>query len=135
MGILSWLFKSKKKQTTIEENARRMKKKYPLNEEGYFGKRGKGRARGKRGKKEKVRVIESNNQYRTARDFYLKIGRGGKEGPLPNGHGVERRLSDDSSIIYREKTGTENSPAVHIHINKESKIQNQKIHFERRKKK
>lgn len=136
MGILSWLFKPKKKQTTIEENARRAKRKYPLTKEGLFGVEGKGRTSRKGKKTTHKRAIYCEDQYETAQDFYEIIGKGGKETSLKNGHGVRSDLSDKTVITYRVNTGTKNSPAVSINVEKpKSKIQNQKIHFEGRKKK
>lgn len=60
------------------------------------------------------------------------LGKGGKESALPNGHGKRKDLSDKTTIIYREKTSTPNSPAVSLNISKDSKIKNQKIHFEKK---
>lgn len=107
-----------------------MKKKYPLNEQGYFGKKGK--SKGKPGQKQVVRVIESRNQYKTAKDFYSKISKGGKENPLLNGRGERKDLADKTAIVYREKTGSINSPAVSLNTPKNSKVKSQKIHFEKK---
>lgn len=117
---------------TVEENAFRMRKKYPLTEKGLFGEKGKGKTQGKGNKKEYKRVIQCDNQYKTAKDFYLKIGKGGKEKFLSNGHGKSKVLKDKTIIIYRKKTSTPNSPAVSLNIQKESVIKNQKIHFKKK---
>ena len=145
MDLLKWLLKVFKtsgshkqrkwgRKVTVERNARRMRRRYPLNRHGLFGEAGKGRVTGKGVRKEHKRVIKSANQNRTARDFYSKIGRGGKESALPNGHGKRTDLPDKTTIIYREKTSTPNSPAVSLNTRTDSKIKNQKIHFEKEEK-
>ena len=71
---------------------------------------------------------------KTARDFYEKIAKGGLEESLSNGKGVSTRMKDGTVIVYREITSTPNSPAVEINIRKikvNTKIKNQKIHFEK----
>lgn len=134
MGLLKWvleLTQEKGRKGTVDYNAHKMRRKYPLNEQGYFGKKGK--SKGKPGQKQVVRVIESENQYKTAKDFYSKISKRGKESLLPNGRGKRKDLSDKTAIVYREKTGTPNSPAVSLNTPKSSKVENQKIHFEKRR--
>ena len=123
--------KEKRKKGTVDYNAQKTQKKYPLNEQGYFG--GKGKSKGKASKKEPVRVIQSKNQFETANDFYLKIGKGGKEKPLSNGHGKQKIMKDGGRVVYREKTSTPNSPAVNLSEMK-GIVKNQKIHFEKEKK-
>lgn len=133
MGLIKMLFgysKQKRKRGTVGYNAHKMRRKYPLNEQGYFGKKGK--SKGKPGQKQVVRVIESRNQYKTAKDFYSKISKGGKEKPLHNGRGKRKDLSDKTAIVYREKTGSPNSPAVNLNTPKNSKVKSQKIHFEKK---
>lgn len=132
MGLIKMLFgcTKQKKKDTVDYNAHKMRRKYPLNKQGYFGKKGK--SKGKPGQKQVVRVIESGNQYKTAKDFYSKISKGGKENPLPNGRGKRKELSDKTAIVYREKTGTPNSPAVSLNTPKTSKVESQKIHFEKK---
>ena len=105
-------------QSTVERNAQKMTKKYPLTAQGYFGRQGKGNAR----------VIVSNDQNQEAKCFYAMISKGGKEKPLPNGHGVQKMMKYGGTVVYREKTSTLNSPAVNLG-NMKGKIKNQKIHF------
>lgn len=133
MGLIKMAFglsKQIRQRGTVDYNAHKMRRKYPLNEQGYFGKKGK--SKGKSGQKQVVRVIASGNQYRTAKDFYSKIGKGGKENPLPNGRGKRTDLSDKTAIVYREKTGSLNSPAVSLNVAENSKVKSQKIHFEKK---
>ena len=47
---------------TIEKNAQGVSKKYPVTKDGYFG---------KPGKNSKVRVITSDNQHKTSKDFFF----------------------------------------------------------------
>ena len=124
--------RQKKKKGTVDYNAHKMRRKYPLNERGYFGE--KGRSKRKPGQKQVVRVIESENQYKTAKDFYSKISKGGKESPLPNSQGKRKDLLDKTTIVYREKTSTPSSPAVSLNTPKNSKVESQKIHFEKKQK-
>ena len=136
MGLLKMLLgctQKKGKRGTVDYNAHKMRKKYPTNEQGYFGEKGK--SKGKASKKEPVRIIRSDNQYETAEDFYSKIGKGGKESPLLNGHGVQKIMKDAGRVVYREKTSTHDSPAVSLTTSQQSKVKSQKIHFEGRKKK
>lgn len=115
--------KEKTKKGTVEHNAQKMKKKYPLSEYGYFGEKGHG----------KSRVIYSDNHEKEAERFYSKISKGGKKQALPNGHGEHKTMRDGGKVIYRKKTLTPNSPAVNLGDMK-GKIKNQKIHFEKRRK-
>ena len=110
--------KKKSYKTAIERNAQKMAKKYPLTAEGYFGVKGKGNAR----------VIVSNDQNQDAKCFYAMISKGGKEKPLLNGRGLQKKMKYGGTIVYRGKTSTLNSPAVSLGKMK-GKIKNQKIHF------
>lgn len=103
---------------TIEENAKAMRKRYPLTKEGLFGVKGKN-----------TRVIYCHDQFATAQDFYARISRGGTAFPLSNGKGIKNILYDGTIIVYRVITKTPNSPAIEIKIMTPKKIINQKIHF------
>lgn len=102
---------------SIENNARAMSHKYPMIN-GYFGVKGKNH-----------RVIYSKNQYETASDFYSKITCGGVEKNLPNNKGKINYLEDGTKIVYREKTSTQQSPAVEITVYYPNNVRGQKIHF------
>lgn len=124
------LFKRKNKQKketlqkgSVDYNAHKMRKKYPLTEHGYFGKKGKGDSR----------VIYSDRHEKEAECFYSKISKGGKKELLKNGHGEQKTMKDGGMVIYRRKTSTPNSPAVDLGKMK-GKVKNQKIHFEKRRK-
>lgn len=133
MGLLKWvleLTQEKGRKGTVDYNAHKMRRKYPTTKSGYFGEKGK--SKGKASKKEPVRVIRSKNQFVTANDFYSKIGNGGNEKPLPNGHGRQKIMKDGGRVVYREKTSTPDSPAVNLSEMK-GKVKNQKIHFEKEK--
>lgn len=129
--LFGWI-KRKEQKNTLDYNVDKMRDDYPLDEQGYFGKKGK--SKGKPAQKQAVRVIESDNQYRTAKDFYSKISKGGKESRLANGKGKRNDLPDKTTIIYRKKTSSPNSPAVSLKTNQSSKVKSQKIHFEKEKK-
>ncbi len=103
---------------TIEQNANAMKKYYPMTSAGKFGIKG-----------ENQRVIYSNDQFSTAKDFYARISRGGTETLLPANKGLKNVLCDGTIIIYRVITKTANSPAVQIFISKPGSVAGQKIHF------
>ena len=125
MGILKWLFKPKK--ATIDKNAHRMRKKYPLNKDGYFGNKGKSN-------QPKIRQIDCDDQYVVAKDFFESISFGGEVEPLDDIYVSRKVLDNITSVILRERTSTPDSPAVDINVgNKASKVKSQKIHFERRK--
>lgn len=123
MGIFKIFGVSKK--NTIEKNAQRVSKKYPVTKDGYFG---------KPGKSSKVRVITSDNQHKTSREFFSDLSKGGVKTKLKNGKGKQATLPDKTDIVHRPTTSTKNSPAVDITVRKESKIKTQKIHFEKEKK-
>ena len=109
---------------TVDYNAFKMRKKYPTTRLGFFGIMGKN----KTNKKSPVRVVKSKNQFATARDFYLRIGKGGTEKRLSNGHGVRKIMKDKGLVVYRPKTSTKESPAIDL-SNMNGFIKNQKIHF------
>lgn len=110
---------------SIEENALDMRKKFPLTQGGYFGRRGNGR----------IRIIECDNPLQTSSDFFYTLGKGGKFTEFSNakGHIIQRLiLSDNTVIIYRQITSSEGSPAVEITVNPPHTIKTQKIHFVRK---
>ncbi len=106
------------RKCTIDDNAERMKKLYPLSPSGYFGKKGKN-----------SRVIKSASPEATSTDFYEKIGFGGRSEPLSNGRGTRTTLPDGSIIVHRLITSTPGSPAVDIKVIGTSKVKSQKVHF------
>ncbi|MBQ8375273.1 MAG: hypothetical protein IJX98_06870 [Clostridia bacterium] len=115
--------KSRNKKTqkgTVEYNAQKMKKRYPLNEYGYFGESG-----------DNKRVIYAKNHERESRRFYSQVSKGGEEIPLDNGRGVKKIMRDGGVVVYRKKTKTPNSPAVDLGGMK-GKVKNQRIHFIKR---
>ncbi len=107
-----------RKRTTIGENAMLVKEKYGLDENGMFCESTK-----------RAQIFRSKTPVEDAVEFYKKLGRGGIESDLPNGHGTRTRLSDGTFITYREITSTPGSPAVSINITSPSFIKTQKIHF------
>ena len=126
MGLIKWLFgctKKKREKGTVDYNAHKMRRKYPTTKGGYFGVAG-----------DNKRVIYSNNQYKEAKQFYSKAGRGGKEKLLPNAHGVKKIMKDGGVVSYRQKTSTPDSPAVDFGKMK-GKVKNQRIHFIKKEKK
>lgn len=74
--------KSKKalQKGTVDYNAKKIQKRYPLNKYGYFGKKGNG-----------ARVIYTYNHEKAAKCFYFKISKGGKRSLLTNGHGEQKQ--------------------------------------------
>ena len=92
-------------------------KKYPTTSGGYFGTKG-----------DNKRVIYSSNQYKESKEFYSKVSKGGVEAPLPNGRGKQKVMKDGGKVVYREKTSTNDSPAVDLGKMK-GRVKNQRIHF------
>ena len=108
-----------KKRSTIDENASLVKDKYGLDENGFFGET----------TKTKSQVFRSNYPVEDSIEFYNKLGTGGKQSLLDNGHGVKTVLDDNTIITHRIVTSTKGSPAVDIHVYSKSFVQTQKIHF------
>ena len=114
-------------QHTIGENIDSMKEKFGYNEStGYFGEKGQS-------SQNKVRNIVSDNPSVTAKEFYDMIANGGLEKELPNDKGVKTDMADGSTIIFREISSSDGSPAVDINITKTDSVtgnlKTQKIHF------
>ena len=110
--------KKASKISSVADNAKSVAKKYNLNKNGFFGEQGKN-----------ARIFKSSDPLKSSADFYKKISKGGLEGPLPNGKGVQTTFGDGSRVVYRVKTSTPDSPAVDISISIYSGIKKQKIHF------
>lgn len=113
---------------SLRENIQELSKIYPINEEGYFSKKGEADEDG-------IRQIDGEDAIITARRFYETLAYGGIEENLPNGKGVRAMLKDGTFVIYREITSTPGSPAVEINIRKSKDnfgIKYQKIHFEKK---
>lgn len=110
--------KKKKSESSIDENAEKMKNDYPYNEHGKFGIKGKN-----------CRIIKSNSPVETSIDFYKRISEGGVMKKLKKGNGTMTILGDGSVITHRIITSTKGSPAVDINISHAKVITSQKIHF------
>jgi len=106
------------KGTSIDENAKYVKDKYGLDENGMFCQSTK-----------KAQIYRSKNPIEDSIDFYEKLGTGGRKDNLPNGHGTRIFLDDGSVITHRIITSTPDSPAVDIKIVSSSFVKPQKIHF------
>ena len=106
------------KGTSIDENAKLVKDKYGLDENGKFCESTK-----------RAQVYRSKNPIEDSIDFYEKLGTGGRKGVLSNGHGTRTFLDDGSVITHRIITSTPDSPAVDIKIVSPSFVKPQKIHF------
>lgn len=111
---------------TLGENAASLKKSFGFNpSSGYFGKPGKSNDKSKRN-------IESNDPTKTAKDFYDKATYGGIEKPLKNGKGWKTEMKDGTTVVFRETSSSDGSPAVNISITSSTSsggIKTQKIHF------
>lgn len=111
---------------TISENIPLVSSKYPLND-GYFGEKVPDK---------KVSHIYSEDPIATARDFYDKIGFGGKEKSIDGKNAFTSTLKDGSVITWRETSNSDGTPAVDINIKKSKDnggVKNHKIHFEKNK--
>ncbi|MBQ7340405.1 MAG: hypothetical protein IJW43_06095 [Clostridia bacterium] len=135
MSLLKLLFGNtrktkgrKRRRGTVDFNAFRIRRKYPLSKHGYFGVSGENR-----------RVIYANNHHREAKSFFSKLSRGGrkkdalKKKTLRNNIDI-RVMRDGGHVTYREKTSTPNSPAVDLG-RLTGKVKNQRIHFLKKEKK
>ena len=69
----------------LKQNFVKLKGKYPLSPEGFFGAKGTG----------KVRVISSSNSINTAKDFWARLSDGGKK--FEAGSGVQGVKFSDGS--------------------------------------
>ena len=126
-----FLFKKRKKDKekeqkppkgTVDYNARKIKKKYPVNEYGFFGEKG-----------DNKQVIYSPKHVKDSKKFFKKISNGGKRKDSGNDYSIQKIMKDNGSVVYREKTSTPNSPAVDLGDMK-GKIKNQRIHFLKKEK-
>jgi hypothetical protein len=106
--------------SSMQGNLSSLSKTFPTTPSGYFG---------EKGSSTKVRVIKTNNQYKSAQKFWETLAKGGKVAELPNKHGLKVDFEDGSFATYRVKTSTKSSPAVEIRITKNDKFKPQKIHF------
>ncbi len=117
---------------SIEDNLDKLKLKYPVNSEGYFGNPGHGRSH--------TRNIESENPLETAKDFFNNIAEGGKKEILYDRKtgkekGIVVQMRDGTFISFREISTSDGSPVVEINIDSSNserakkEIQTQKIHF------
>ncbi len=111
-------FEFGRKKTSIDENAKYVKDKYGLDENGMFCESTK-----------RAQVYRSRTPIEDSIDFYEKLGTGGRKDTLPNGHGTRTFLDDGSVITHRIITSTPDSPAVDIKIISPSFVKPQKIHF------
>lgn len=82
----------KTKRGTVDHNAHRMRKKYPLSKGGYFGEKG-----------DNKRVVHAENQIKESKKFYTQVSRGGKNKPMSNGRGSQKIMKDGGVVTYREK--------------------------------
>ena len=115
--------KNKLQKDTVDYNANKNRKRYPTTKSGYFGEQG-----------ENKRIIYSKNQVKESKRFYCKIGKGGEEKLLTNGHGKQKIMKDGGIVTYRKETSTPNSPAVDLGKMK-GKVKNQRIHFIKKERK
>ena len=126
MNLFNLLFGNKQsnyQKGTVDYNAEKMSRKYPVNENGYFGEQGINK-----------RIIQSKNQVKESKKFYEKVSKGGAEEPLPKGNGVKKIMKDGGVVTHREKTSTPNSPAVDFG-KMNGKVKNQRIHFIKKERK
>ena len=105
--------------SNITDNAELVREKFGVSEDGFFAQKTK-----------RAQIYESADPVSDSIEFYRKLGRGGQEKELSNGHGTMIILDDDTVITHRLVTKTPNSPAVNINIeSKNTYIKTQKIHF------
>jgi hypothetical protein len=108
---------------SLSTNIANLARKYPVGENGKFGVKGSGNSR----------VVFSQKPEDTAREFFSKLGAGGRVEKLASGKGLVAKFPDGSRVNLRLKSKT-GSPAVDI-SNKGTKSMTYKIHFEFNKEK
>ena len=113
---------SRPRRRTVDFNANKMKKTYPLTSGGYFGRKGKGASR----------VIHSSNCIKESKKFFSNIARGGRKKDISS-NVLQRIMADGGVVVYREKTSTPESPAINLG-KMIGKVRNQKIHFVKKEK-
>lgn len=110
---------------SLVDNLPSVTKEFPLSSSGYFG------VKGSTGK---VRRIKSDNPNKTACRFFEQIAQGAGEGKdLGDGKGIRVVLTDGTTLVYREVSSSDGSPAVDINLVHRigSVVRSQKIHFEK----
>lgn len=118
-------------QHALAENLPDVLKDYPVNDEGFFGVKGRSRDGS-------VRNIVCDNPLEVARDLFYRLAKGGVVTPMSNAKGISSRLSDGATISFREVSSSDGSPAVEINLRKfvgETIIESQKIHIVKEKQK
>lgn len=113
----------------VDNNVYYAAQEYGLTANGYFGEKGK------RGTARWIRQIFTKNPEAEAGKFYDILAEGGKEKPLPNGHGFITTMPDGSKITIRIRTSSKGSPAVDLNLEgfHNGVKKHQKIHFVKEK--
>lgn len=110
----------------FSDNAPELKRRFPFNSAGYFGK-------GRR-KSTFVRTIESNSPARTAAEFMNLASKSFARVETLPGKGMVYHMRDRGVITYRRFSSSDGSPVVELRVLEIAGVKDQKIHFTRRKK-
>lgn len=111
----------------FSDNAPELVSRFKLNNNGYFGVKGKG------GKG--VRNLDSNSPARTAAEFAGIASKAYVSAKPIKGKGTLYRMRDGGFIIYRTTSSSDSTPVVELKVNGVAGIKDQKIHFVWRKRK
>lgn len=112
----------------LADNIPELLKRFKINEEGYFG------TRGKNAHKKKIRNYECDNPGRTASEFaHLAGANPSVIHPLP-GKGFTWIMRDGGIVTYRWTSSSDGTPVVELNCKGLPGIASQKIHFIPRKK-
>ena len=102
----------------IDDNYNAIVAKYPINEFGQFGEKGKN-----------SRIIYSKNPVNESAKFFDILSKGANIEMVKDNKVTLAYFSDGTVVSYRVVTKTKDSPAVQITIKGQSKFHSQKIHF------
>lgn len=105
----------------LEENLAKTILVFPIAPSGYFGE----------SSDTKVRRIYSDDPKATSEEFFALLGANGELSPMTNGKGHNLTMQDESFVQLRPNSKSR-GPAIDIVANS-AKIQDQKIHFVKRK--
>jgi hypothetical protein len=102
----------------LASNIKNLSSKFKLNGAGKFGKRRRGA----------VQILESKDPLGTGKQFFEKLGYGGKVSDLANGKGKISVFKDKSTVVFRPVSSSDGSPVISILLKGPSGL-DYKIHF------
>jgi hypothetical protein len=104
---------------TLSDNLTNLAKTYPLSSNGYFGKKGRGKAR----------VIESDNPLKTAWNFAQTASYNSMNTTTISGKGIIWTMKGGGRVVFRYYSSSDGTPVVELRVNNINNLPDQKIHF------